>query len=475
MSGDVHKPRPVMQRVAEAFWGYDFLALLALPAANPTADQCPTTVAGSAGIEHVRPGFPSPAKAGGDEGHTALALDYSILWRRTERPRRIVGRRRTVSAKSGATDPWGRSASVLARGGSWSVRLDGPAADDEVENSVQRRILLQQTLAALAVGAIPALDAVRQSVAMSMPRRASNELDVAEWASVAYDREHAYYTQAPGDLILDLAADLADLQHDLGGAGERARRDLSRVVSLLAALMAMSLVNLGQFAAARRWWRTARHAADASTDTAVRVLVRSQDATHAIYEQRPLALALKRADEAIAISGTSVYAGTAEAVGARAQMLALMGRAGEARASIEHLSQVFNRLTAAVTGSATILSGWPQRRLWHTTSYVHTQLGDAAQAEPAQQQALALIPSTAPRSRAQVQLHVARCLVRAGHITDGARHAGAVYTALPAEQRTALVNGVARQVLDAIPGTERSRPVVKDLDELLIPPTYPGI
>lgn len=476
MSGQVDRPRPVMQRVAEQFWGYDFDVLLGRRhAGDAAAAQRPHAAGGTAAIEHVHIGAPRAALSVASSTDVGPGRGCDTPWMDADRPGRTVGQRRTPEATRDAAEVWRLDVNALVASRSASVSVDGPVKGDGLESSVQRRILLEQALAALAVGAIPALDAVRESLAASLPAPTGSELDVDEWASVAQDYEHAYYTKAPADLILNLAADLTDLQHDLDTATEPVRRELSRVASLLAALMAMSLVNLGLLLVARRWWRTARHAADASSDPAIRVLVRSQDATHAIYEQRPLTLALYRADDAIAVSGTSVYPGTAEAAGARAQVLALLGRADEARDAIEQLKRTFDRLPAAATGTATILSGWPQRRLWHTASYVHTRLGDLAEAATAQEQALAAIPGTAPRSRAQVQLHAARRLVRAGHITDGTRHAQAVYTALPTHQRTALVTRVAGQVLDAVPDNERSRPAVRELDELLISVGHPGI
>ncbi|MFD0740758.1 hypothetical protein ACFQ1L_01360 [Phytohabitans flavus] len=476
MGGQVDRPRPVMQRVAEEFWGHDFAVLLGPPDTADLAAGRPSNTPGRTdAIEPLGHDAPTAAVALGQAAGSDPDRGYGTTWEAAERPGHVVGWQRTPEPIRRTVGVWGLDANALVTGRSVSASLDGLAEGDGLESSVQRRILLQQVLATLAVGPGHAVDAVREGLAASLPERPAGELDVAEWASVAQDYEHAYYNQSPRALVLDLAADLADLQRDLGAAAEPVRPELSRIAALLTTLMAMSLVNLGQFRSARRWWRTARHAADSSTDTAIRVLVRSHDATHAIYEQRPLRLALHRADEAIAISGRSVHPGTAEALGARAQMLALLGRAGEARDAIEHLNQAFNRLPTAVTSTATILSGWPQRRLWHTTSYVHTHLGDVNEAATAQEQALALIPGTAPRSRAQIQLHAARRLIQAGHITDGTRHAQAILTALPTPQRTALVTGVARQVLDAVPGKERSRPAVKELDELLRPVGQPRI
>lgn len=347
------------------------------------------------------------------------------------------------------------------------------ASSPSTDSILQRRVLLQQALSALAVGTVPALDVIRRGLAASMaPSHA--ESDVDDWEGVAQEYEHAYYIQAPGNLVLHLAADLADLQEVFARTGSGVHRGLLRVSGQLTAMMAMSLVNLGQFQSARRWWRTARQAADASGDASVRVWVRGQEVAHALYEQRPLSMALCRADEAIAISGQSVYAGTAETLGARAQLLALQGRSSEAREAVHALTDAFSSLPTQVAQTHTIMSGWPQRRLWHTASYVHTHLGNDRDAEWAQERALALIPDTAPRSRTQIKLHTAWRLVRAGDVNHGIRYARQAIEALPPHQRTALVIGVAKRALAAAPEQKRSGSEIARLQELLTFPHYPG-
>jgi transcriptional regulator with XRE-family HTH domain len=349
------------------------------------------------------------------------------------------------------------------------------------EASMRRRHLLQQAIVALATGttaALPALDVIRGGLVSSVTGQdEAGSLDVTEWEEVGWEYGHAYFTQRSDNLVQNLAADLADLQCVLDPlpVDDPQRLDLSRVSAQLAAIMAMSLTNLGQFQPARRWWHAARRAADASTDAAIRVWVRGHDATHALYDHRPLDAALLRADEAIAISAESAYAGTGEAVAAKGQALALLGRADEARDTISMLPAIFEQLPPAAAADQHTIYGWPEQRLWHGASYVYTHLGtrekgDSQLAAEAQKNALHLYATASPRSRAQIQLHTATCLVRDGHIDEGANHAQTTLEALPHTHRTAMVLGVAAKVLEAVPSGEHRRPPVRALEELISAP-----
>lgn len=350
-----------------------------------------------------------------------------------------------------------------------TVRWPGPSGRDETEVGMQRRVMLQQALTTLAAGvAGPALDAIRTGLVSSMLGADAADIDVAEWEDVVEEYGRAYYTLTPMALMLHLAADLADLQQTLANSHGSRRADLSRVGARLAAVMAMSLAKTGQFQPARRWWRTCRTAADTCGDPAIRVWVRGQEAVHALYDRRPTRMtAVERADEALAISGGRTYPGTAEALGARAQACALAGDGTRARAYTNHLIDVFGRLPDAVTADTGSIYQWPQRRLWHTASYVHSHLGRTDDALRAQEQALALMHDWTPAARAQVHLHTAMCLIRDDDLDDGAHRARQAITELPPSRRNALVLRLGHAVLDAVPEGERHRPSVTGLREVI--------
>ena len=354
-------------------------------------------------------------------------------------------------------------------------------ARHDPEDVVRRRILIQQALTAFAAGAAgPALNAIRQGLISSVTGREPGELDVDDWERTAQQYGAAYFTEQPAALVESLAAELADLQGDIHLASDAQRPRLSRSAALLAAVMAMSQVNLGEFPQSWLWWRAARRMADSSGDPAVRTLVIAHDATHALYDRRPLSAALARAGEALAIGGTIAYAGTGEALGAQAQTLAIIGRTDEARSAVTQLTDLFGRLPSEATQESTTIFTYPETRLWHCASYVHTHLADTperderareiATARTAQAEALALYPIPRLRSRAQVELHAARCLVLDGDFDDGANHAQAVIGAVPVQHRTAMVLGMAEKVFYAIPTPERVRPAVAGLREMLALP-----
>ncbi|MFI9530997.1 helix-turn-helix domain-containing protein [Micromonospora rosaria] len=348
---------------------------------------------------------------------------------------------------------------------------------DGMEGDMLRRVLLQQAITALAAGVSgSALDVIRTGLASSMSGQEAGDVDVAEWEEVGEEYGRAYYTLPPASLMLHLAGDLADLQQTLAGSRGSRRADLSRVGAQLAAVMAMSLAKTGQFQTARRWWRTCRTAADTCGDPAIRVWVRGQAAVHALYDpSSSRTIAVKRADEALAISGGRAYPGTAEALCASAQACALVGDATRAQIYTNTLTDVFGKLTGGVTADTGSIYQWPQRRLWHALSYVYSHLGQTKGALRAQQQALALMPGWAPAARAQVHLHTAMCLIRDGHLDDGASHAEQAITALPQSRRTALVVRLGHVVLDAVPEQQRRRSSVAGLREILTASASPDV
>jgi len=128
---------------------------------------------------------------------------------------------------------------------------------------------------------------------------------------------------------------------------------------------------------------------------------------------------------------------------------------------------VFDRLPDAVTADARSIYQWPQQCLWHTLSYVHSHLGHTREAQQAQEQTLALTPEWEPAARAQVHLHTAMCLIRDGHLDDGANHARQAISALPESRRTTFVVHLARTALDTVPDGEQHRPAVADLREVI--------
>jgi hypothetical protein len=218
------------------------------------------------------------------------------------------------------------------------------------------------------------------------------------------------------------ATQMASASKSLDRSGlDNERRRLTRVAGQLAVLIAHSLVSLGEHQAARRWWRTARSAADCAGDPALAAFVHGQQAMLSLYGSHTPAQILDVVDEAEAAARGTACAGLASALGARAQALATLGRTTAAREALGNLRTVVERLPDHVTGEQRFFYGWPEHRLHHIESYTFTRLGELRHAEKAQEQALALYAPPRWRGPAQIRLHQAqartlRCGRRASHL-----------------------------------------------------------
>lgn len=298
-----------------------------------------------------------------------------------------------------------------------------------------------------------------------------SQADIAEWEEIGWNYGCSYGDTPPAILLEDLRNDLLVARTQLAGITDgSAQRSMQRVIALLAAFMAQTFGNLGDSRAGLRWWRTARTYADASTHTGTRVWVRGREVIRGMYEHRPLSSLLHLADEAGAISST-IGMGTCAALAGRAQILSMLGRDREARAALDDVRDAAARLPAAVSTDTASMYGWSEYRLRHTESYVWTYLGDDIRAEAAHDRALQLYPDGMLRERAQVELHRALRLVRAGDTAGGADHAQHVILGLPGDQRIAVVVKLAHVVADSTPPSERSRPQVSGLREVLALPS----
>ncbi|WP_026402710.1 helix-turn-helix domain-containing protein [Actinomadura rifamycini] len=313
------------------------------------------------------------------------------------------------------------------------------------------------------------LEPIRQALADAIPGGPRDRL-IADWEEVAFEYGHAFLTAPPGALLPDLAHDLVRLQRIVRAVDDAgARRGLCAPAGKLAALVAMTVATLGHARQARDWWKTARHTADASADRNLRVWVRGYESMSALYAGRPLAPVLRLADEAIAIAGSSSGAAVLEAMAARAQALALLGRTGDAAGAVRAMEDRFERLPQAPADERLSTGAWPETALRHTAAFTYTCVRDAARAERAQADALRLYPEGMKRQRAQIELLRATCLVQAGDVAAGVAHASRAVGSLSRSQRTATVARGARMVLDAVPEERREQSCVREPRELASP------
>ncbi len=354
--------------------------------------------------------------------------------------------------------PGGRLGSHL-----WLAGADG-------DETVRRRGFVQAAaLVGLGVGGSVAVpEGVRHELNHSLvDERGAAGVD--EWQAIALDYDQAYLTAASAVLLPALLVDLQGLQLAMQRhPDERARRELVRVGAVLASYTAQVLGDLGDLVAARRWWRSARRAADEISDPYTMFRIRSGEVVRACYERRPIRESLQlvaetetRLDGAPPAVLPGFWAG-------KAQTLALAGRHGEAEQALGRVRECSIGVPPSM-GHSDFLCDWTEANVRYTESFVYSHAGNFAEAEQAQQAALALYVHSYDHLRgpAQIELQRALCLVRSGDIALGAGHAQTVITDLPVMHRCRVVADLGQKVLGAIPANERRHSSVQEYRECL--------
>jgi transcriptional regulator with XRE-family HTH domain len=354
--------------------------------------------------------------------------------------------RRTEAAAAYARDALDESAAT--------PRLP-PTDTDEVK----RRQLLQALASVAALGPADRHggEVVRRNLELHAPSDVGDR-DIDEWERTAAGYADEVAAVSPAVLLPQVLADISDVSRVLGGrVPGRARQRLLSVAGTLSAVAAVSSISTDQPQAARRWWRTARRLSEQSGDVALSAFVASQQAMLSLYTSHSPAVALALAEEAVTRFGGVDCPGTASALAARAQALAVLGRPADAVSAMAPLHSVFERLPADVTDNSASWFAYPEHTLRHTESFVYTYGGRRADALDAQDRVLTLYPAHKHRSRAQVQLHRAACLVLDGATREGLDHAATTMTTLPAAfQGDHLIQRIAHTVLAVVPsGAER--------------------
>jgi hypothetical protein len=339
--------------------------------------------------------------------------------------------------------------------------LIAAARRDTEEADVDRRKFLTRIAAVTAAAPLLTSDTIRDSLLRTLDQRRHPDA----WDEAVAEYAVAFYATDPRRLVHDLTADLAVLEAQIASARNGQRATLCRAAGQLAAVAAMAWSSTGDGQRARWWWQTARHAADASQDRAAQVWVRGWEVANGSYEQRPTPIILARAAEADTIAGDQVSAGAAGLYAGLAQTLAIAGRRTEALTALDRVAAITDRLGRDVVADEGSMFGWPEVRLRHTESFVHTALGNTGPAYKAQDQALALYPANLARERAAMLLHRSICLVRTGDIGGGLAFATQTLDDLPAADRTELVHAIGRQAVAAIPAPSRGRADVRGFAE----------
>jgi transcriptional regulator with XRE-family HTH domain len=311
-----------------------------------------TTGVSSPGANRRPPGAPSPARV-----VIATFPDSEHAW------------------LAGGTDPTSTARPTWGTGHEEGLILQAAARQPGDNEKVNRRQLLID-LAVLGLAApLMGGEAVRQGLAAAVAG-GRHAVAIDEWDRIVHEYARLYCVTPTDRLLRDLIGDLSVLQPFLEGSDGAAQRGLARVGAHLAAISAVAWADVGESAYAGRWWRTARQLADHSGDLQARTWVRGREVVNGLYEQRPVSTILDRAAEAASIAGPLASVGSAFLYCGLAQTLAVAGREDEALAALRRVAEVSEHLPASVVADEGSMFGWPEVRLPHTESYVHTSLGN---------------------------------------------------------------------------------------------------
>jgi transcriptional regulator with XRE-family HTH domain len=339
---------------------------------------------------------------------------------------------------------------------------------ESLDDIVRRRAFLLNAVLLAGVSTTDpatALEAARRGLNEAFP--SGHDADVSEWNAIAWDYGETYAATAPADLLKTLLVDFAGLQEAFQRfQRETQQNELYRVSALLAGFIAQTAGNLGQRNESRRWWRTARHAADRAGDSFSPLWVRAREITHAM-EERPAGTVLSLIDEAAPFKAGAPAEVVLELLAGKVQTLAIAGRAPDAENA---LAQLHERFTASpFAGYNGSMLAWGEERLRNTEIFTYSRLGDYKRLESAQKAASALYKYDPSNLRwpAANELCKAFCLIRNGDVREGTNHARMVIEELPLTQRAPYIYAKAQGALTAVPQSGRNLPAVKEYREWL--------
>ena len=330
--------------------------------------------------------------------------------------------------------------------------------EEDQKDAMERRRLLQWAATGLGAGALGSSEPVRQLLDLVLT---GQQRSAEDWEVTCADHLHAIRTRPPAKVRDDLVVDLLAVQRQLEMMPSgRDATELRRITAMLAALHANALTRLGEHGPAIRWWRTARDAADASTDLDLRLLVRAEEAGFGLYGQRDPQTVLRLTEHAQRIAGPRPSVGLANIATTQAKALSLLGRHAEARRTLNTLIDL----------TETDLHGhgpnfWTTDQVHFAESWVYACAGDVTAADRARE-AIVKFPLDY-QYQINIQLHQALCAVVKGGIEPGVQQASAVLQGLAVAYRSHMITETGRMVLRAVPLERRERPAVTELREVL--------
>ncbi|MGH2941728.1 MAG: helix-turn-helix domain-containing protein [Solirubrobacteraceae bacterium] len=269
-----------------------------------------------------------------------------------------------------------------------------------------------------------------------------------DWERIAYAWGYEITTVPDRSTLLPgLLADLKRL--DANGGPQR-------TIAQLSSYVAMIQVSSGSAEQARKWWRRAQVAANASGDPVLRAGIMGHHAVEGVFGLHSPNRVLALTDQALALTETPCI-GRIRAFSGRVRALALQGRTKETRNALTALEAEFERLPRAITSEKIGVDGWSEAMLHNVTSFAGAFAGIGAEAS--REAALRLYSSALWRGPTQVKLH--RSLAEA----DARMALEALGPLTDAQRKDRLVRLIALKVLSAsehrnVAGTDELRAVL---------------
>ncbi len=334
----------------------------------------------------------------------------------------------------------------------------------------RRGLLRGLTIGGLASGVLTgsiasALAEARGQVDASLETSQVADSTVDHWEEVVRGYGRAYGRSAPLETLTTVVQDLTavrELRDRPQPLGQKQR--LTRVIAQLSGLVGVLALDLGDYQESRRWFHTARLAAEDVGDRALRAWVQARAALVPLYEGN-LTESADMASAAETLAGSSPSPASVLGPMTQARALAQHGNADEACQAVERAQRNIDRLSAEATDE--ILYGYTPRQLHFHSAQVWTYVARPEDAQQAQAKATALYAPDEYLDPALMGFDEAIRLIRGGDAVAGAEHAAAILAGLTARQRTAIIEIRARAVLRALPAGVRRIPAVTAYRDVL--------
>jgi hypothetical protein len=401
-----------------------------------------------------------------------LGYERRCLCGRSHRPRSAVppAPRTPTGAVLAQPRPADRAGPAPAAGPA------GPAAGDEDDDELRRMLIRQMAAAGCRVDGrfLGAVDRIRRRMdeALLGGTVSAAMLDTWEQGAVAYGRQ--YMSVSALRLLCDVLLDLGDVRRM---CEERQPLEFSerlcRLASQLSGLAGIVMLDLGDHRLARSLFRTARTAADETSDRQLRAWVAAREALVPLYYGDPR--------EAAALAGSA-----ADLAGRHMCVAAVMGPVIEARAQARLVAlgchgrrEAMNRVKAVLDRAADGIAdlpaeqqadtalGYTERQLYFHSGDALVALGDWQAAGRAFGLAAQLYSPAEVLDSALVTLGQARCLLESDEPGQALALGRDTLVGLPPEHRADVIQQVARHLCQSAADRDPCLPGLPEFREAL--------